>query len=71
MSAYDNMTELYIVSPGQLDSATEYFCFSCGQLRLSFIADKSKCKNCGSKDVKHSKPGTLDKEVLKRHMHKI
>lgn len=46
------------------DKPTEYFCRSCKQLRLSFIADKTKCGNCGGTDLVHGDVGTLDKVKL-------
>ncbi len=46
--------------------ATEYFCFTCGQLRLSLNDDKTRCGNCGSVDLETGSVGELDKETLKR-----
>ena len=45
---------------------TEYFCFDCGQLRLSLTEDKSKCKNCGSTNIITGEVGELDKQKLKK-----
>ena len=42
----------------------EYFCFECGQLRLSFV-DIDTCGNCGSNQIRKAIIGTLDKEKLK------
>ena len=42
----------------------EYFCFNCGELRLSFV-DDNDCGNCGSKQIRKAAIGTLDKEKLK------
>ena len=42
----------------------EYFCFECGQLRLSFV-DNNYCGNCGSEQIRKAAIGTLDKEKLK------
>ncbi len=42
----------------------EYFCFGCGQLRLSFV-DIDTCGNCGSKQIRKAAIGTLNKEKLK------
>lgn len=52
--------ELYIIS----GMPTEYFCCSCKQLRLSCRQDKTKCGNCGSKDIIVGRIGTLDKAKL-------
>jgi len=43
---------------------TEYFCCACRQLRLSMVADKSKCKICGGKDIITGPCGSLDKDEL-------
>jgi len=48
--------------------ATEYFCCRCRQLRLSCIADKTTCKNCGNKDLIVGPVGSLDKEALIRKL---
>lgn len=56
----------YIASKGKPGKTTEYFCFDCGQLRLSLTNDKDNCLNCGNDNIKHAEPGTLDKEALKR-----
>lgn len=42
----------------------EYFCFECGQLRLSFV-DINTCGNCGSNQIRKATVGTLNKEKLK------
>lgn len=44
----------------------EYFCTDCCQLRLSFLIETDKCKNCGSIHIIKAKPGELDKAQLKR-----
>lgn len=44
---------------------TEYFCNNCGQLRLSLIADKTKCHNCNSSDIVKGDMGSLNKDKLK------
>lgn len=44
----------------------EYFCTKCCQMRLSFLIETIKCKNCGSDKIIKAKPGLLDKEQLKR-----
>ena len=49
---------------GRVGRTTEYLCFGCKQLRLSFVADKSKCMNCGSVDIIVGECGELDKEGL-------
>ena len=43
----------------------EYFCFGCGELRLSFV-DENTCGNCGSFKIRKAAIGTLDKEKLKK-----
>ena len=50
---------------GKAGEASEYFCFQCGQLRLSLISDKTKCMRCGSMDIVKGKCGELDKQKLK------
>ena len=45
---------------------TEYFCMSCGQLRLSLTHDKSKCGNCGSQDIVTGAVNSIDKEAMLR-----
>ena len=45
---------------------TEYFCTRCRQLRLSCIADKTRCGHCGCKDLITGPVGSLDKEALIR-----
>lgn len=61
------MIELHINSdiPGPV---TEYFCCSCRQLRLSCIADKTTCRNCGKKDLITGPVGSLDKAALIRKL---
>lgn len=48
------------------DPDCEYFCTDCFQLRLSFLPETIKCKNCGSKAIIKAKPGYLDQKQLKR-----
>lgn len=43
----------------------EYFCFDCGQLRLSF-ANINTCGNCESNQIRKATIGTLDKGKLKK-----
>jgi len=50
---------------GKSGKATEYFCFDCGQLRLSLISEKTKCKSCGSLNIITGECGELDKQKLK------
>lgn len=64
------MYELYVF-PKDSSELVEYFCFSCGQLRLSCNGVRTNCGNCGSKDIKHGKVGSLDKEALKRQSGKF
>jgi len=56
----DTSFELHILA----HVPTEYFCCSCKQLCLSCRTDKTKCGNCGSKDIIVGRIGTLDKEKL-------
>lgn len=42
----------------------EYFCRSCGQLRLAF-GSVSACGNCRGGDLVSGAVGTLDKDALK------
>lgn len=44
----------------------EYFCHSCGQLRLSLKNTLTTCGNCGSSDILEGSPGFLDKDGLKK-----
>lgn len=41
----------------------EYFCWNCGQLRLSF-KELWTCGNCGSLDIKKGAIGSLNKVKL-------
>ncbi len=45
---------------------TEYFCRACCQLRLSLIADKSHCQNCGSENIITGAIESLDKAALRK-----
>ena len=47
---------------------TEYFCTRCRQLRLSCIADKTRCGLCGNKDIIIGPVGSLDKDALIRKL---
>ena len=50
----------------------EYFCWNCGQLRLSF-KELWTCGNCGSLEILKGVPGTLNKAKLmrlRRHIQK-
>jgi len=42
----------------------EYFCYNCGQLRLSLCKKTVKCGNCNSPLIKTGAVNTLDKEKL-------
>jgi len=44
----------------------EYFCYDCGQIRLSIEEFDSICKHCGSTNVIAGAVGSLDKEALKK-----
>lgn len=48
-----------------LKSTKEYFCYSCGQLRLSICGIFCKCSNCGGTKLLIGEPGELDKAMLK------
>ena len=43
----------------------EYFCFSCGQLRLCCDPQLMGCKNCGAPFSHTGKPGELDGKKLR------
>ena len=55
-----------VVEDGKRGPATEYFCFDCGHLRLTFVANNSICMNCGSTNIVAGKVGELDKDALKK-----
>lgn len=57
-----------IMREGKSGPATEYFCLSCRQLRLSMIEDKTTCKFCGSTDLIIGPCGSLDKAALIRKL---
>ena len=44
----------------------EYFCYGCGQLRLSVREFDGFCTNCGSSQVVVGEPNSLDKDTLKK-----
>ncbi|HDZ15190.1 hypothetical protein LCGC14_2036110 [marine sediment metagenome] len=46
--------------------AYEYFCYNCGQLRLSIGVTSESCSNCGSLHILKGEPGKLDKKFLKK-----
>jgi ribosomal protein L37AE/L43A len=46
-----------------LEPKFEYFCWNCGQLRLSFT-ELWTCGNCGSIDIKKGDVGSLNKAKL-------
>ncbi len=48
-----------------IDRAVEYFCNSCGQLRLAFVAMPGCCINCGSANITIGPVDSLDKAKLK------
>ena len=58
------MTIVYVGFSDQF----EYFCWSCGQLRLSLRGKdnfaQEGCGNCGSHDCKVGEMGSLDKDAL-------
>ena len=43
----------------------EYFCKSCGQLRLCLDQDRTDCGNCGSTKLIIGEINSLDKDKLK------
>ena len=45
---------------------TEYFCTKCLQLRLSLIADKTRCGHCHTTEIIAGAVGELDKSALIR-----
>lgn len=58
------------VTGSEVGQPTEYFCTECHQLRLSLIADKSKCGNCGSKAIIAGHIRSLDKSALLKQYRK-
>ena len=58
--------DIKIVENGKHGPATEYFCYDCGQLRLTYTDKKSICMNCGSTNIVAGKVGELDKDALKK-----
>lgn len=54
----------YTILMGKPDC--EYFCKDCLQLRLSYLDETTECSNCESKDIIKGKPGTLNKEALRK-----
>jgi len=44
----------------------EYFCYDCGQLRLSIDSFDGFCKHCGSANTVSGPVDSLDKEALKK-----
>ena len=52
-----------VIVVGDTAIAYEYFCPSCGQMRLSFVKE-AKCANCGGVDIIKGDVGTLDLETL-------
>ena len=62
------MDDAYIVELTTRDmygDPLEYFCYSCGQLRLSFCVHTTQRGSCGSKDIRLGECGSLNKEALK------
>ena len=57
-----------IVIIGNVGPKSEYFCCNCRRLRLSLCKDKSRCKNCGSKDIIVGPCDSLDKAALIRKL---
>lgn len=53
------------VENGKVGPPTEYFCFGCGHLRLTFVANNKICMNCESANILTGKVGELDKDKLK------
>ena len=50
---------------GQSCEPFEYFCNSCGQMRLSFVM-LSSCGNCYSANIVKGQPHELDREALRK-----
>jgi len=48
-----------------MESAKEYFCNECGQLRLSLSGNPKVCGNCRSDNLTVGELNTLDKDYLK------
>lgn len=63
-----DMLELWEVEDEDIESATEYFCCRCRQLRLDLRKDKTRCGHCGNKDIITGPVGTLDKVSLVRKL---
>jgi len=57
-----------VVIIGNVGPKTEYFCCSCRRLRLSLCKDKTRCQNCGSKDIITGPCESLDKAALIRKL---
>jgi DNA-directed RNA polymerase subunit RPC12/RpoP len=55
------------MSPDKADRALarEYFCNTCGQLRLCLDSARTTCGRCASRNLLWGKPGELDKDKLK------
>ncbi len=53
---------------GKAGPPSEYYCCHCRQLRLSLIADKTRCTLCGNKDLITGPVGSLDKHALDRKL---
>ncbi len=53
-----------IIIMGKGEPKHEYFCYNCGQLRLSFCDTTVKCGNCNSPLIKTGALNTLDKDKL-------
>lgn len=71
MSCGDVLMLIAYILPKNTPNPTEYFCLSCGQLRLDYSRNKAYCKNCGSKDIITGQIGSLDKEALKKQSGKF
>ena len=59
---------MVIIYTGIDGDISEYFCCNCRQLRLSCIAEKDRCMNCGNRDIIVGPVGSLDKPALIRKL---
>jgi hypothetical protein len=60
------MHEILVTS----EAPFEYFCNSCGQLRLCYNPGQDYCGNCYSKSIIVGEINTLDKDKLKSEWQK-
>ena len=60
---------IYLITGSESYQPFEYFCNSCGQLRLA-LKEISKCGNCGSHNIIKGEVNSLDKDSLKNNFRK-